>query len=313
VIGAALATLNPYLVWHDVHINREIVDQVCAAALVLLTLLVAERPTRRLAAALGVVAGLAMLGNTRLVLLPLLCAGYLAWRLPRTRATALLAALVLAGAAVTIAPWVMRNKVNVGCFALTTDARALWKANNEQTYHLLKSGQWIDNVRHPIRPPEPAHLTPEEARGRYDATNGRGVLQPDECLAMTFFEHRVLDYWRDHPGGKLQLAGLSEQLLWQPNVIDTGEDEGAGFGKRVAEPAYMWAVYALALAGLFVAPRPYTVLALMLLAYQSLCAAVFVGATRYRIAWDFVIVLLAAAALARAFDWARARVAPQPT
>ena len=40
LVGAAIATLNPYLVWHDVHVNREIVDQLCAAALVLLTLLV---------------------------------------------------------------------------------------------------------------------------------------------------------------------------------------------------------------------------------------------------------------------------------
>ncbi len=45
LVGAAIATLNPYLIWHDVHVNREIVDQVCAAALVLLTLAVAERPS----------------------------------------------------------------------------------------------------------------------------------------------------------------------------------------------------------------------------------------------------------------------------
>jgi len=57
-------------VWHDVHVNREIVDQVCAAALVLLTLAVAERPSKRLALLLGVVSGAAMLGNTRLVLVP---------------------------------------------------------------------------------------------------------------------------------------------------------------------------------------------------------------------------------------------------
>src|SRR4029077_3166637 len=45
IAAAALATLNPYLVWHDVHSNREIVDQVCAAGLVLLTLAVADRPS----------------------------------------------------------------------------------------------------------------------------------------------------------------------------------------------------------------------------------------------------------------------------
>jgi hypothetical protein len=78
----------------------------------------------------------------------------------------------------------------------------------------------------------------------------------------------------------------------------------------------MWAVYALAAAGLFVVPRAFVALALLLLAYQSLCAAVFVGATRYRVPWDFLTVLLATAALVRAFAWARERRgggAPAPT
>jgi 4-amino-4-deoxy-L-arabinose transferase-like glycosyltransferase len=87
--AAAIATLNPYLVWHDVHVNREIVDQTCAAALVLLTLLVVERRSVRLGLLLGVAGGLAMLGNSRLVFLPILLAAYLAWRLPRAGATAI--------------------------------------------------------------------------------------------------------------------------------------------------------------------------------------------------------------------------------
>jgi hypothetical protein len=58
-------------------------------------------------------------------------------------------------------------------------------------------------------------------------------------------------------------------------------------------------VYAIAAVGLLVVPRAFLALALILLAYQTLCAALFVGATRYRIAWDFLVVLLAAAALGR--------------
>jgi hypothetical protein len=60
---------------------------------------------------------------------------------------------------------------------------------------------------------------------------------------------------------------------------------------------YMWAVYALAAVGLFVAPRAFVALALLLLAYQTGAALLFVGATRYRVAWDFLLALLAAAAL----------------
>jgi hypothetical protein len=69
----------------------------------------------------------------------------------------------------------------------------------------------------------------------------------------------------------------------------------------------MWALYALAAAGLFVAPRAFVALVLLLAAYQSVCAALFVGATRYRIAWDFLLALLAAAAIERALQRVRAR------
>jgi 4-amino-4-deoxy-L-arabinose transferase-like glycosyltransferase len=316
VIGAAIATLNPYLAWHDMHVNREIVDQVCAAALVLLTLKIVDRPSKRLAVLLGVVTGLAMLGNTRLVFIPILCAAYVAWRLPRTRAAVVVSALVLAGAAIAVTPWLVRNKVELGCVTLTTDGKALWKANNTQTYGLLSSGQWIDNVaKDSPRPPPPNELTPEEAWGYY-IKPGVGLQYarahyPNECVEMSFYEHLTIQYWKHHPGNKAKLAALSEQLLWQPNVFETSGRNGAGtsldVGRRVVEPIYMWALYALAAAGLFVAPRTFVALALLLFAYQSACAAFFVGATRYRIAWDFLLALLAAAAIERALRRVRAR------
>ena len=67
LVAAAIATLNPYLAWHDVHVNREILDQLVAAALVLLTLRLVDRPSRRLAVLVGIVSGISMLGNTKSV------------------------------------------------------------------------------------------------------------------------------------------------------------------------------------------------------------------------------------------------------
>jgi 4-amino-4-deoxy-L-arabinose transferase-like glycosyltransferase len=295
VTAACIATLQPYLVWHDVHVNREIVDQLCAAALVLLTLLVADRRTPRLAVALGLVSGLAMLGNTRLVFLPILCAAYLAVR----RVPALPVVLVLVGASIAVAPWLVRNSTTVGCFTLTTDGRALWKANNAQTYHLLSHGQWIDNVRPSSpRPAPPNNYTPEEAWAFWVASHGAKRYDPNECVQMRFYEHLAWQYDRDHPGGKAKLAALSEQLFWQPNVLETGGASG-GFAKQVVEPAYMWTLYALAAVGLFFVPRTLLWLALALFAYQSFWAALFVGATRYRIAFDFLLAILAAAGLRR--------------
>ena len=65
VVAALIATLHPYLVWHDVHVNREILDQLARARRSCCsTLVVAERggllAARR---ALGGVAGLAILGE----------------------------------------------------------------------------------------------------------------------------------------------------------------------------------------------------------------------------------------------------------
>ena len=313
LLAAAIATLHPYLAWHDMHVNREIVDQVCAAALVLLTLKTAERPSKRLAALTGVVAGLAMLGNTRLVFLPIVCAGYLLWRLPRTRTAALVVVLVLAGAGVAVAPWLVRNKADVGCWAITTDGLALWKANNSQTYGLLTSGQWIDDVRNQPTPPPPNQFRPDDAYTLY--TRHEVVrayrIYPNECAAMSFFEHKTIRFWTDHPVAKGKLMLLSAKLLWQPNVLETTGRQGKGTqldaGRRLVEPAYMWALYALAAVGLFVVPRYFVALALLIFGYQTLCAFAFVGATRYRIAWDFLLALLAAAALGRIGERVRER------
>jgi hypothetical protein len=66
------------------------------------------------------------------------------------------------------------------------------------------------------------------------------------------------------------------------------------------------AVYLLALVGLFFVERVFAVLALSFLGYETLAAWVFAGTTRYRVPWDFVLALLASAALARLplpFKW----------
>src|SRR5256714_3217810 len=125
LLGALAATLHPYLVWHDVHMNREILDELLAAAIVLLTVLVLDRRSPTLALALGAVLGLAILGNVRLVLLPLVVAAFLvATRRPPVGLPALLAG---AGG---VAPGAVRNRVPVGAPPLTTDGPAPAEAEN---------------------------------------------------------------------------------------------------------------------------------------------------------------------------------------
>ena len=304
-LGAAVvATLQPYIVWHDVHMNREILDQLLAATAVLLVLALVERPSLRIGAALGVVLGAAVLGNVRLVLLPVLLAGFAI--ASRGRVAVAPAVAVLAVAAVVVAPWVVRNRVSVGCWTLSTDARALWKANNDATLRTLQSGRWIDAV--PRIPGAP--LTPQDAGDLYRRT-GR-IVHTDECAQMSFYRSRALDFMRDHPGEKAKLAAVAARMLWQPSVTRTEGRPGAGTFLDTArtwiEPAYMLVLYVLALVGLRFLPRRLAVLAVLLLAYNTLTAMLFAGETRYRVPFDFLVALSAsAAALAVAPRLAAAR------
>src|SRR5204863_5406144 len=65
--AAAVTTLQPYVIWHDMHMNREILDQLLAALAVLLALFAAERGETALYWMLGLACGLVILGNVRLV------------------------------------------------------------------------------------------------------------------------------------------------------------------------------------------------------------------------------------------------------
>jgi 4-amino-4-deoxy-L-arabinose transferase-like glycosyltransferase len=309
VVAALLTTLHPYVVWHDVHANREVLDGLLLAVLVLCALLAYEERSLELAILTGVVAGIAILGNARLALLPVPLAVYVAWRVrPGGRAFVAGAALVLA-AAVVVAPWVARNKAQVGCFAITTDARALWKANNPSTYDVLDRGGWIDDVPElPGAPPWPELAA--------DLTLAGQPTTVDECAQMRLYRDEVLEFWREQPEEKARLALQATRMLWSP-VPSESDESGSGLARtarRTVEPAYVVALYVLALAGLFLAPPRFVALALLLLAYNTLAATIFAGTARYRVPWDFLLALLASFALVAAWERlvGRRRYAPAP-
>lgn len=290
VFAAVVSTFSPYLVWHDVHLNREVLDQLVAAALVLSAIIAADRRSLAWATGAGLLSGIAVLGNVRLALIPVVVAAYLVVRTGWSWAPV----AVVAAAAVAVAPWVVRNRVQLGCFALTTDGRALWKANNLQTYDLLAAGKWIDDVKDPPGHPFP---NPEEARDIY-RQSGRKI-HVDECANESYYQHKAWLFVRDHPGAKAKLAGQAVRMEWDPRTTASATDSGSGLIRGVAQPLYTGVLFALALVGIAVGPRRFVGLAVAVLAYQTLAAIVFVGATRYRVGTDFLLALLAAAAL----DW----------
>jgi hypothetical protein len=290
-IAAVVATLNPYLIWHDVHLNREILDQLLAALIVLLTMLAAQRRSWPLAALLGLVLGLAILSNTRLVFLPLVVAAFLLV----LRRDWIAAGAVIGVCALTLVPWTTRNAVQIGCFTLTTDTRALWKANNVNTYSTLAAGKWIDDV--PRLPGSP--YTPEEAETIFYRYHK--LVHVNECAQMRRYRHLALAFWGDHPGEKAKLAGQATRMLWDPRAIRTEGREGKGGfvdkARTWVQPGYEIPLYVLALLGVFLLPRRLAALIVLMLAYQTLAAAGFAGVTRYRVPWDFTLALCAAPAV----------------
>ena len=216
LVAALLTTLHPYVVWHDVHLNRELLDGLVLAVLVLCALAAYERRSLPLAAATGAVAGVAILGNARLILLPVALALYLAWRTRFSHAVTA-AALVVGMAAIVVVPWVARNRVQVGCYAITTDARALWKANNENTRAVLDRGGWIDDVPElPGAPPWPELAA--------DLTLAGKPTIIDECAQMRLYRGEVVDFWREQPGEKARLAAAGDRDALEPRAARVGRE-----------------------------------------------------------------------------------------
>jgi 4-amino-4-deoxy-L-arabinose transferase-like glycosyltransferase len=304
LVAATIATLHPYVVWHDVHLNREVLDGLALALLALCALAAYERRSLPLAAATGAIAGVAILGNARLLLLPIAIAVYVAWRSPFGQALTA-AALVIGMAAVVVAPWVVRNKVQVGCYAITTDSRALWKANNENTRGVLDHGGWIDDVPAlPGAPPWPEYAA--------DLTLAGKPTTVDECAQMRLYRDEVVDFWREHPGEKGLLALQATRMLWSP-VPRESDESGSGtarLARKTIEPAFVIALYTLAVVGLFVAPLHFVGLALLMVGYNTVAAMVFAGTARYRAPWDFLLAILAAFALSRAWERIQERRRP---
>ena len=116
----------------------------------------------------------------------------------------------------------------------------------------------------------------------------------------------MTEFWREHPGEKAKLAAQASGMLWNPFERageSANDDEGlSGAARGWVEPLYMSALYLLALGGAFVAGRRFVVLATILLGYQTFAAMVFAGTPRYRAPWDFVVAILAAAALVHLWE-----------
>jgi hypothetical protein len=182
--------------------------------------------------------------------------------------------LVVGMAAVVVAPWVVRNKVQVGCYAITTDSRALWKANNENTRGVLDRGGWIDDVPAlPGAPPWPEYAA--------DLTLAGKPTTIDECAdaALPRRGRRFLARAARREGAsrRCRRPGCSGSPV---RASRTRAERNGAPARRTIEPAFMVGLYALAVVGVFVAPPTSSASPRSCLAYNTLAAMVFAGTAR---------------------------------
>lgn len=138
--AAAIAALYPALVMNDSVLLSESLTGPTIAAALLAALHLRDRPSAGRALLLGALIGLAALNRSEAILLVVLV-GVLAV-LPAKSVR--LAALVCLAAALTIAPWVIRNAVTFerSTFLTTGDGSVFRGANCDLTYRGPGTGAW---------------------------------------------------------------------------------------------------------------------------------------------------------------------------
>lgn len=287
LIAAALAAVYP-LLWV---IDGAIMSETEYVLLVTLVLLAAygylKAPSARRGVALGVLIALAALtrgealGLLVVLVLPLVLRAWPGWG-ARVRA----AAVIGAACCVVLAPWTIRNLVTFEHPVLiSTNADNVFAgANCERSYYGDLVGSW--------------------------AFSCFGRRAPgDESEYSRVWRRRGLDYARDHAGRipVVVAARLGRQFdVYRPRQgVYLASGEGRDHRVQWLGLLMFWAMLPLAAAGALVLRRrgrPLLILAAPFFLIVVMGAVVY-GSTRFRVAFEPVLVVLAAVALDAA--WAR--------
>tara|TARA_Y100000780_G_scaffold84457_1_gene76352 strand:- start:287 stop:1675 length:1389 start_codon:yes stop_codon:yes gene_type:complete len=291
LVAATLAAVHACLWLNDGLVMSESLVVSGTALLVGCAVLVQRSPDRRWLLLLGLVGGLTALVRAEVLLaLPVL-----AWPVLRSpgidhRRRLMHYATIGLIAGAVLAPWVVRNMRTFEEPVLLTNGTGILLAqtNCDATYYGDKQGSW----EFECGLPQPV---------RSDGTPG------DESERDLVYRQRGLDYLTDHPGrlvthvvpkrvGRFWGVYAPIQQLRADILV-----EGREFRLSVLGLAQFYASVPLAAAGAaWLRRRGQGLLPLLAIPLVgTLVAALTLGATRYRVPTDVVLVLLAAVAIRR--------------
>jgi 4-amino-4-deoxy-L-arabinose transferase-like glycosyltransferase len=267
LVAAVIAALYPALWMLDASLRSE---SLYLPLIALALLLAYDVVGWRRAGALGLVLGLAALTRSEAVLLLLLL---LPWRKPR------LAAAVVAGALVVVAPWLVRNWATFDRpTGISTNEGGLFAgANCHSAYYTQLIGTW---ACFPVNDPS---------------------WGENEATISGHQRRRAFDYASDHAGRVPAVVGvrvLRVWDLWRPRKFALFESQIADRNLRAQQAAQI-ALYVLApfaVFGALMLRRRGERLRILLapLVFVTLVAALSYGSTRFRVAAEPAIVVLAA-------------------
>jgi 4-amino-4-deoxy-L-arabinose transferase-like glycosyltransferase len=288
LIAAAIAALYPVYVALDGSLMSEPPYALGVAVCMVLAFRVADGPSLRRAAVLGLAIGCTILvrGEALGLLVVLAVPAVLA---ARERRVARLA-LVWGVALLVIAPWCIRNSTTFDRPMLVSseDGPVIAGANCDLTYHGRDTGYW--------------HSACVGLRAQFNPARRSEALR-----------RHGLRYVSDHPGRLPAVEGvrlLRTFALWQP-VRHVYFAEGRDMPGRHVAIVCVWLVIGLGLAGAVLLRRRRLQLALLLapLALAVVTTLIAFGYSRFRYAADVSLIVLAGFCVDRVLAWRAARSA----
>ncbi len=224
----------------------------------------------------GILTGCLVLTRPSAQYLVVILAGYLLWKLGWRRALLFVGATIL-----VVAPWVVRNWIQLGSPVLVTsngfNYAALYSPPADQ------NGGFIDATRHP-----------------YFAD--RRLEQFDEVLWDRNLRQTAVDHVRERPMVVVEVVGVNVTALFElrPWINEEPDQlDGRSMGVRSATFWVVWPLVVLGGAGMVRRRRhPLVLLAALTGGYFTLASLVFVAPPRLRAPTELMLIIGAAALLA---------------
>jgi 4-amino-4-deoxy-L-arabinose transferase-like glycosyltransferase len=291
LIAAALAAVYPALWMLDASLRSESLYLPLIVLVALLAYRVLDSPSTGRTALLGAAIGLAALTRSEALVLVLLLAVPVLVGARPPRAPVAVAAL-LAGCLLVTGPWLARNWITFDrpTGISTNEGGLLAGANCHSAYYTALIGTWACFPRNDPRWGE------------------------NEAVISGHLRGRAFDYAGDHAGRVPAVAGvriLRVWDLWSPADAARLESSVADRHLRAqqAAMAFLYALLPFAVAGAVVLRRrgERSWVLLVLPAFVTLVAAAAYGTTRFRVAAEPAIVVLAAVGVAALRDRLRSR------